>query len=56
VITCAMVESPRLCFDDVSQDPQRLLTGIADSMVAMGSWNKAPGERREAGGFQAPGA
>ena len=39
VITCAMVESPRLSFDDVSEDPQRLLTGIADSMVAMGSWN-----------------
>jgi hypothetical protein len=39
VITCAMVESPRLCFDDVSQEPQRLLAGVADSMVAMGSWN-----------------
>ena len=39
VITCAMVESPRQCFDDVSQEPQRLLTGIADSMSAMGSWN-----------------
>ncbi|HEY0338799.1 MAG TPA: UGSC family (seleno)protein, partial [Burkholderiales bacterium] len=39
VITCAMVESPRLCFDDVSQAPARLLRGIADSMVAMGSWN-----------------
>jgi hypothetical protein len=39
VITCAMVESPRLCFDDVSQEPQRLLKGISDSMVAMGSWN-----------------
>jgi len=39
VITCAMVESPRLCFDDVSQEAPRLLTGIADSMVAMGSWN-----------------
>ncbi len=39
VITCAMVESPRLCFDDVSQEPRRLLTGIADSMVAMSSWN-----------------
>jgi len=39
VITCAMVESPRLCFDDVSQEPARLLNGIADSMVAMGSWN-----------------
>ena len=39
VITCAMVESPRLCFDDTNQDPQRLLTGIADSMAAMGSWN-----------------
>ncbi|MCW5605547.1 MAG: hypothetical protein KIT18_13480 [Burkholderiales bacterium] len=39
VITCAMVESPRLCYDDVSQEPRRLLAGIADSMVAMGSWN-----------------
>lgn len=39
VITCAMVESPRQCFDDVSQEPYRLLRGIADSMVAMGSWN-----------------
>jgi len=39
VITCAMVESPRLSFDDVSQEPRRLLNGIADSMVAMGSWN-----------------
>ncbi|MGV3626670.1 MAG: hypothetical protein ACO1PN_03160 [Betaproteobacteria bacterium] len=39
VITCAMVESPRLCYDDVSQEPHRLLTGIADSMAAMSSWN-----------------
>mgnify|MGYP000732672769 CR=1 FL=1 len=39
VITCVMVESPRLCFDDVSQEPDRLLTGVADSMTAMGSWN-----------------
>jgi hypothetical protein len=39
VITCAMVESPRLCYDDVSHDPGRLLTGIADSMTAMSSWN-----------------
>ena len=39
VITCAMVESPRLCYDDVSEEPQRLLTGIADSMAAMSSWN-----------------
>ena len=39
VITCAIVESPRLCYDDVSQEPQRLLTGIADSMAAMSSWN-----------------
>jgi hypothetical protein len=39
VITCAMVESPRLCFDDVSQEPDRLLTGIADGMTGMGSWN-----------------
>ena len=39
VITCVMVESPRQSFDDVSAEPQRLLTGIADSMTAMGSWN-----------------
>ena len=39
VITCAMVESPRQSFDDESDEPVRLLTGIADSMVAMGSWN-----------------
>ena len=39
VITCAMVESPRLHFDDVSTEPQRLLSGIADSMTAPGSWN-----------------
>jgi hypothetical protein len=39
VITCAMVESPRLCYDDASQDPDRLLAGIADSMTALGSWN-----------------
>jgi len=40
VITCAMVESPRLCYDDASQDPERLLTGLADSMSAMCSWNQ----------------
>ncbi len=39
VITCAMVESPRLCFDDVSQDPMRLLTGLASSMTDLCSWN-----------------
>ena len=39
VITCAMVESPRLCYDDVSQEPKRLLAGIADSMALMSSWN-----------------
>ena len=39
VITCAMVESPRLHFDDVSTGPERLLTGIADSMTSTGSWN-----------------
>ena len=39
VITMAMVESPRFCFDDVSDEPGRLLTGIADTMTAMGSWN-----------------
>ena len=39
VITCAMVESPRLCYDDANQEPERLLTGIADSMTALGSWN-----------------
>ena len=39
VITGAMVESPRLCYDDASQHPEPLLIGIADSMTAMGSWN-----------------
>jgi len=39
VITCAMVESPRLCFDDVSQEPTRLLTGLASSMTDLCSWN-----------------
>ena len=39
VVTCAMVESPRLHFDDVSTEPQRLLRGIADSMTSTGSWN-----------------
>jgi len=39
VITMAMVESPRFCFDDVSDEPDRLLLGIADTMAAMGSWN-----------------
>jgi hypothetical protein len=39
VIACAMVESPRLCYDDANQEPERLLTGIADSMTALGSWN-----------------
>lgn len=39
VIACVMVECPRLHFDDVSADPERLLTGIADSMTSSGSWN-----------------
>ena len=39
VITCAMVESPRLHFDDVSTEPERLLRGIADAMTSSGSWN-----------------
>jgi len=39
VITVAMVECPRLHFDDVSTEPERLLTGIADSMTSTGSWN-----------------
>ena len=39
VITMAMVESPRFCFDDVSDEPIRLMNGIAATMVAMGSWN-----------------
>jgi hypothetical protein len=39
VITCAMVESPRLCFDDVSQEPERLLAGLASSMADICSWN-----------------
>ncbi len=39
VITMAMVESPRLTFDDVSEEPGRLLRGIADAMTGLGSWN-----------------
>jgi hypothetical protein len=39
VITCVMVESPRLCFDDVSQEPKRLLAGLAGSMADICSWN-----------------
>jgi len=39
VITCVMVDSPRLCADDVSQDPIRLLTGLADAMTGLCSWN-----------------
>jgi hypothetical protein len=39
VITCAMVESPRLCFDDVSEEPGRLLGGISSSMADNCSWN-----------------
>ena len=39
VITCAMVESPRVCHDDVSKEPERLLIGIADSMDTMGCFN-----------------
>lgn len=39
VITVAMVECPRLHFDDVSTEPLRLLRGIADSMTSTGSWN-----------------
>ena len=35
----AMVESPRLTFDDVSEEPERLLRGIADAMTGLGSWN-----------------
>lgn len=39
VVSCAMVESPRLHFDDVSTEPERLLRGIGDSMTSTGSWN-----------------
>lgn len=39
VITCAMVEAPHVCHDDVSEEPGRLLTGIADSMHTLGSFN-----------------
>ena len=39
VITFAMAENPRLHFDDVSTEPQRLLRGIGDAMTAPGSWN-----------------
>ncbi len=39
VISCVMAESPRLHFDDVSTEPERLLRGIADSMTSTGSWH-----------------
>ena len=39
VISSVMVESPRLHFDDVSTEPERLLRGIADSMTSTGSWH-----------------
>ena len=39
VITCSMIENPRLHFDDASTEPERLLTGIGDAMTAPGSWN-----------------
>ena len=39
VITCAMIENPRLHFDDASIEPERLLAGIGDAMTAPGSWN-----------------
>ncbi|OGL62709.1 MAG: hypothetical protein A3I72_00970, partial [Candidatus Tectomicrobia bacterium RIFCSPLOWO2_02_FULL_70_19] len=39
VITCAMVEGPRLHFDDTSAEPLRLLAGVADAMTGLGSWN-----------------
>jgi len=39
VVACVMVESPRLCFDDVSQTPERLLAGLASSMADICSWN-----------------
>jgi len=39
VITCAMVDPPRYGFDDSSTEPERLLTGIADSMSALNMMN-----------------
>ena len=39
VITCVMVESPRLHFDDASTEPERLPAGIGDALTAPGSWN-----------------
>lgn len=39
VITCAMVDPPKFCFDDASREPERLLAGIADSMSTLGSFN-----------------
>jgi hypothetical protein len=39
VITCAMVDPPRYCFDDFSTEPERLLTGIADSMSVLSMMN-----------------
>lgn len=39
VMTCAMVDPPRYCFDDFSTEPERLLTGIADTMSALSLFN-----------------
>lgn len=39
VITCAMVDPPKYCFDDASREPEPLLKGIADSMSTIGSLN-----------------
>lgn len=39
VITCAMVDPPKFCFDDASRAPEPLLAGIADSMSVIGSLN-----------------
>ena len=38
-VTLAAVENPQLVFDDTSNDADRLLIAIADTMSHMGSWN-----------------
>jgi hypothetical protein len=39
VITCAMTDPPRYCFDDSSTGAERLLIGIADSMSVLSMMN-----------------
>lgn len=39
VVTAVHVEGPVMSWDDVSDDPERMLPSIADTMSHLGSWN-----------------